>query len=198
MDAGFSRCRLWFGKYFHGIECDCSGYIKSLVRSPLLTVLRITDLVVVAQPGEGVCRLAPQLLEFGERQAAMRQVVAKFAVVVTILASGIIPQAVVASQAQKTQTKKAEQQKKSEGASLTGCVDQQDGQFVLVDDHDLRVVASLDAEGYPVQGFAKHVGHKVTVRGINTSGDTRPVFKVRTIETVSETCAPQAPEGEKK
>ena len=140
----------------------------------------------------------------------MRHRAAKFVVVVTILASGIVPQIAMASQAE-TQTKKAEQKKKPGGASLTGCVDQQDGQFVLVDDHDLKVVASLDAEGFPVEGFAKHVGQKVIVRGVaasraassaassGDSGGARPVFKVRTIETVSETCAPpQSSQGEKK
>jgi hypothetical protein len=77
---------------------------------------------------------------------------------------------------------------------MTGCVDQQDGQFVLVDDHDLKVVANLEAVGFPVEGFAKHVGEKVIVKGVNTQGDARPVFKVKTIETVSDTCAPQATE----
>ena len=144
--------------------------------------------------------MAPQLLEFGERQAAMWQVFARFVVVVTVLASGIVPQAAMASQAQdQGQPKKVEQKKKPGGASLTGCVDEQDGQFVLVDDHDLKVVANLDAEGFPAEGFAKHVGSKVTVRGISTTtGGTRPVFKVRSIETVSETCAPPATQGEKK
>jgi hypothetical protein len=127
----------------------------------------------------------------------MWQVFARFVVVVTVLASGMIQQEVMASQAQ-AQQKKVEQKKKPEGASLTGCVDQQDGQFVLVDDRDLKVVANLDAEGFPAEGFAKHVGSKVTVRGISTTGGARPVFKVRTIETVSETCAPQATQGEKK
>ena len=127
----------------------------------------------------------------------MWQVFARFVVVVTVLASGIVPQSAMASQAQ-AQTKKVEQKKKPEGASLTGCVDQQDGQFVLVDDHDLKVVANLDAEGFPAEGFAKHVGSKVTVRGISTTGGPRPVFKVRSIETVNETCAPQATQGEKK
>jgi len=80
-----------------------------------------------------------------------------------------------------------------------GCVDQQDGQFVLVDDRDLnKVIANLDAEGFPVEGFAKHVGQKVIVRGISNPGGARPVFKVRTVETVSETCAPQSSHGEKK
>jgi hypothetical protein len=127
----------------------------------------------------------------------MWQVFARSVVVGTVLAWGIIPQAAMASQAQ-TQAKKVDQKKKPEGASLTGCVDQQDGQFVLVDDHDLKVVANLDAEGFPTEGFAKHVGSKVTVRGISTTGGTRPVFKVRSIETVSETCAPQATQREKK
>jgi hypothetical protein len=129
----------------------------------------------------------------------MWQVFARFVVVVTVLASGIVPQSAMASQAQdQAQPKKVEQKKKPEGASLTGCVDQQDGQFVLVDDHDLKVVASLDAEGFPAEGFAKHVGSKVTVRGSSTTSGSRPVFKVRSIETVSETCAPPATQGEKK
>ena|SRR5689334_20662241 len=118
--------------------------------------------------------------------------------VVTILAWGI-PQSVVASQAEKSSSQKTVQKKKPEGASLTGCVDQMEGHYVLVDDRDPnKVVASLEAEGFPVEGFAKHVGQKVTLRGISTSGDARPVFKVRTIETVSETCAPQASQEGKK
>ena len=128
----------------------------------------------------------------------MRQAIARAIAVVTILASGIIPNAEMTLQAQTTQTRKSEQKKKPEGTSLTGCVDQQDGQFVLVDDHDLKVVANLDAEGFPAEGFAKHVGQKVTVRGVSNSGSTRPVFKVRTIETVSETCAPPATPGKEK
>jgi hypothetical protein len=125
----------------------------------------------------------------------MRQAFARFVTVGTILASGIVPHMVTAAYAQNTQSKKTEQKKMPERTtSLTGCVDQQDGQFVLVDDHDLKVVANLDAVGFPVEGFAKHVGEKVIVKGVSTQGDTRPVFKVRTIETVSDTCAPQATE----
>jgi hypothetical protein len=126
----------------------------------------------------------------------MRQA-ARLIAVVTILTSGIIPYTVVASQAQDSKTKKAEPKKKPEGASLTGCVDEQDGKYVLVDDHNLKVVANLDAEGFPAEGFAKHVGQKVTVRGISNPSGARPVFKVRSIETVSETCAPQANQGKK-
>jgi hypothetical protein len=34
------------------------------------------------------------------------------------------------------------------------------------------------------------LGHKVTVRGTSSPGDPRPTFKVRSITTISETCAP--------
>jgi hypothetical protein len=93
---------------------------------------------------------------------------------------------------------------KSAGTSLTGCVDEQDGHYVLVDDRNLTPIANLEAEGFPVESFAKHLGHKVTVRGTvnpaaspapgGKAGDTageRSSFKVRSIETVSESCGPQ-------
>jgi hypothetical protein len=76
-------------------------------------------------------------------------------------------------------------------ASMTGCIDEDNGRYVLVDDKDLKPIADLEADGFPTEGFAKHVGHKVTVRGSSTPASSRPLFKVRSIETVSETCAPQ-------
>lgn len=79
------------------------------------------------------------------------------------------------------------------GDSLTGCVDEENGRYVLTDDREMKPIADLVADGFPTEGFAKHVGHKVTVRGISTPGEGRPVFKVRTIETVSETCTPRPP-----
>jgi len=91
------------------------------------------------------------------------------------------------------QQKKQEPAKKTgeQGSSLTGCVDQQDGLYVLVDDRSLAPIADLVAEGFPTEGFAKHVGHKVTVRGTSNSGGSRIVMKVRSIQPVSDTCAPQ-------
>ena len=73
---------------------------------------------------------------------------------------------------------------------MTGCVDEKDGHYILVDDRGLNPMADLEAEGFPTEGFAKHMGHKVTVRGTSNSGSARPLFKVRSVETVSETCAP--------
>ena len=94
--------------------------------------------------------------------------------------------------------KKAQTGKKqaASGSSLSGCVDEREGHYILVDDRNLNPVADLEADGFPAEGFAKHVGHKVTVRGTSSSGSTRPVFKVRSIETVSETCAPK-PQSDK-
>lgn len=75
---------------------------------------------------------------------------------------------------------------------MTGCVDEQEGRYILLNDHTREPIADLVADGFETEGFAKHVGHKVTVRGTSSPASGRPVFKVRTIETVSESCEPQA------
>jgi hypothetical protein len=89
---------------------------------------------------------------------------------------------------QKKQDPGKDKKDSKNGSSLTGCVDEQDGRYVLVDDQNLNPVANLEADGFPTEGFAKHLGHKVTVRGTSIPGSGRPSFKVRSIETVSETC----------
>ena len=76
-------------------------------------------------------------------------------------------------------------------ASLTGCIDEDNGHYLLVDDREMKPIADLEAEGFPTESFAKHLGHKVTVRGTSTAGAGRPLFRVRAIEPVSDTCAPQ-------
>jgi hypothetical protein len=87
----------------------------------------------------------------------------------------------------------ANSQAKAKGkvSSLTGCIDEDNGRYILVDDRELQPIADLEADGFPTESFAKHLGQKVIVRGISSSGDTRPRMKVRSIETISETCAPQ-------
>ena len=89
------------------------------------------------------------------------------------------------------QTQQSKNQTKAAESSLTGCVDEQDGRYVLVDDRTLTPIASLEADGFPTEGFAKHLGHKVTVRGTSNSGTDRPVFKVRSVEAISDACGPQ-------
>jgi len=92
--------------------------------------------------------------------------------------------------------KQQQEQKKSKakdgGASLTGCIDEQNGHYVMINDRTLDPIADLQAEGFETEGFAKHVGHKVTVRGTSNPGETRPLFKVRSIEPISDSCAPQS------
>jgi hypothetical protein len=75
-------------------------------------------------------------------------------------------------------------------ATMTGCIDEQEGRYVLLNPESRALVANLEAEGFPTEGFAKHLGHTVTVRGTSSSAGTQPIFKVRLIETVNESCAP--------
>jgi len=93
---------------------------------------------------------------------------------------------------QKQDQKQKQSKAKDTGASLTGCIDEQNGHYVMISDRTLDPIADLEAEGFETEGFAKHVGHKVTVRGTSNPGETRPLFKVRSIEAISDTCAPQS------
>jgi hypothetical protein len=77
---------------------------------------------------------------------------------------------------------------KEQTASLTGCMDEQEGKWVLVNAQTMAIVATLSADGFPTEAFAKYVGQKVTVRGTASSGGSSSPFKVRTVQTVSETC----------
>jgi hypothetical protein len=70
--------------------------------------------------------------------------------------------------------------------SATGCVDERPGTYVLIDEHNLQEVAELKPEGFPVEGFAKYLGQKVRIRGHLVEG----VWKVRSIETIADTCSP--------
>jgi hypothetical protein len=110
-----------------------------------------------------------------------------------IIAATVSPLAVAPPAARAQQKQPSSQQKKNTSktgtASMTGCVDQQDGRFVLIHDQTRSTLAHLEAEGFPEEGFAKHVGHKVTVRGTSSpAGTDRPLFKVRSIEPVSDGC----------
>jgi hypothetical protein len=81
---------------------------------------------------------------------------------------------------------------KSKTTTLTGCVDEQDGIYVLLKGPDRTVVARLQANGFPEDGFAKHLGHTVSLGGVlAAAGDVSgkpPLFKVNRVEKVSDTC----------
>src|SRR4051794_35974913 len=102
--------------------------------------------------------------------------------ILSIAALSWAPSAVFAlpQQPQPKQQKKKAPDGKAQQASLTGCVDEQDGKYLLIHDQTRNPIANLEADGFENEGFAKHLGHKVTVRGTsNPSGTERPVFKVR-------------------
>src|SRR5689334_25434456 len=71
-----------------------------------------------------------------------------------------------------TQKKSAPQSKKNRQTqqSMTGCIDEQDGNYVLLDDTMLKKLAALEAVGASNEAFfAKHLGHTVTVKGKRSS-----------------------------
>jgi hypothetical protein len=110
------------------------------------------------------------------------------AILVSLSVSPLIWTPVCAAQ-EKQQSAKQKKAPSKASASLTGCVDQQDGLYVLINEQSRSAIANLEADGFPTEGFAKHVGQKVTVRGTSSTGGTeRPVFKVRSVETLSDAC----------
>jgi len=100
--------------------------------------------------------------------------------------------AVNRSQDQKPKTDPSEKaDPKGQAATLTGCVDEQEGKWVLVNDQTMAIIAKLAADGFPTEGFAKYMGHKVTVQGTASTDGPGSTFKVRSIKTIRETCAAQ-------
>lgn len=76
-------------------------------------------------------------------------------------------------------------------ATLTGCVDERDGEYVLTNDTNLQPTARLKpAAGSPEDNFARHVGHKVKLQGMLSKEDPLPILTVEKVAVVSETCTP--------
>jgi hypothetical protein len=73
---------------------------------------------------------------------------------------------------------------------MTGCVDEDNGIYVLADDRSLQKIAELRAVGFDPEGFAKFLGNKVRVQGEKSSSTPTPVLKVRSIEKIADACAP--------
>ncbi len=87
-------------------------------------------------------------------------------------------------QIQRSSAKKA-------APGVVGCLDQQDGGFVLLDEQKREPIANLEAVGFSAENFAKYLGQKVLVRGTSLPEKSRPTIKVRSIQRVSDVCAPQ-------
>jgi hypothetical protein len=101
------------------------------------------------------------------------------------------PGAVAEQKSEQPGPGKSPDAKKAKQTSLTGCIDEQEGQYVLIHDQTRDLIANLEADGFPTEGFARHLGHKVTVRGTAGPAAGRPVFRVRSVETVSGVCGPE-------
>jgi hypothetical protein len=71
--------------------------------------------------------------------------------------------------------------------SLTGCVDEQFGQYILLDGQMQKVV-NLQTAGPEKEIFAKYVGHKVEVRGTRSSGLKTATFIVTGIAQIADMC----------
>ena len=97
-----------------------------------------------------------------------------------------------AQNAPKKQKKKAVA---PQADSLTGCLDQKEGIYVLSEVKQLRPLAKLEAVGFEQEGFAKFVGHQVTVTGKLAGEGGTAVMKVRTIKSIAEFCVPQGQAG---
>ena len=109
--------------------------------------------------------------------------------------AGHLPAATSSPEPQQKKQERNQKQsaEKAVPTTMAGCIDQAaDGQFVLIHDQTREKIANLVAEGFPMEGFAKYVGQKVTVRGTVSKDDTGSTFRVRKVEVISEICAPQS------
>ncbi len=100
----------------------------------------------------------------------------------------------VAGVPQEPPTKQAEQPRKADPKGtvlLSGCVDEHDGQYILIHNQNRDLIATLEAEGFPSENFARHLGHTVTVRGTSNPNGAHPVIKVRSVEATADTCGSQ-------
>jgi hypothetical protein len=70
--------------------------------------------------------------------------------------------------------------------SLTGCIDEQKGQYVLLDDQMVKIT-DLQSDGSNQEVFAKYLGRMVQVKGTKSSGQNA-TFKVASIEQLSGRC----------
>src|SRR5437764_9001479 len=70
---------------------------------------------------------------------------------------------------QKKSAPKAKSSRQTQ-QTLTGCIDEQDGSYVLLDDRMLNKLADLEAVGASNDAFfAKHLGHTVAIKGSKSS-----------------------------
>ena len=77
--------------------------------------------------------------------------------------------------------------------TMIGCVDEKSSDFVLFTDDMLKQIAILEPVGFDKTGFARFVGHKVSITGqwiASTQPPTLRVTNYDNIKIVSDICAP--------
>lgn len=90
------------------------------------------------------------------------------------------------------QPRHSEEGKRSSAAgssSLTGCVDQRPGGYILIEPVERKEIAELQPVAFEKEGLAKHLGHKVSVRGKLERDGERAIMKVQSVQHISETCS---------
>jgi len=90
----------------------------------------------------------------------------------------------------EAQEKKRPQPKAAKADTLTGCLDQRNGEFILAEPKTLEKLALLEPAEYKRESFPKHVGHRVTVTGQLTGSGEAKVMRVRSVKTIADMCAP--------
>ena len=74
--------------------------------------------------------------------------------------------------------------------SLTGCMDEQFGQYVLLDSHMVKI-AGLQYAGTSNDIFAKFVGHEVQIKGTKSPG-SKATFTVTGVVQIADICGGQS------
>lgn len=80
---------------------------------------------------------------------------------------------------------------KATTATLSGCVDQRDGIYVLTGDKELKAIADLHGAGFSDDNFARYVGHRVKVEGTVAKEGEKTTVKVRNITSIADVCSPE-------
>jgi hypothetical protein len=90
----------------------------------------------------------------------------------------------------KSKGAKQGSQKREPLSTMTGCLDERPGPvYVLRAEGSLQKLADLEPDAFPVEGFAKYLGQKVSVKGRLEHPNDNTVLRVRSIERVAEHCS---------
>ena len=75
--------------------------------------------------------------------------------------------------------------------TTSGCLDEAPGpRYVLRGDHDLKLLMELEPDGFPVQDFARYLGHRVELSGRTYSRNDSTVMQVEQIKDLADRCVP--------